>query len=119
MINNLRKRDVRRRRRSMRVRSSVRGSANKPRLTVSKTNRHIFAQLIDDDNSVTLVSAGTMQKGSAQGKTKKSARLIGKKIGELALKLNITRVVFDRGHLKYHGVLAELANGARETGIQF
>src|SRR5579872_4372002 len=118
MLNNLKNRDVRRQRRSMRIRKSVRGTAEQPRLTVNKSNKHIFAQLIDDEKGLTLASASTMQKEfakSASGKTKEAARHIGKKIGELAQKLNIKRAVFDRGHMKYHGVLAELANAAREA----
>ena len=106
--------------RVMRVRKSLHGSAERPRLSVSKTNCHIYAQLIDDDKSVTLAGFGTLSKGiSEKRKSKESAREIGKHIAELAKKRNINSVIFDRGRYKFHGVIAELANGAREAGLQF
>ena len=122
MINNLVKRDVRRRRRMLRVRKGVRGTAEKPRLTVFKSNKHICAQLIDDELGITIASAGTVSKefkGKKMGKSKDAARQIGAKIAEVAKQKNILTVVFDRGFNKYHGLLAEVANAARETGLQF
>src|SRR5690242_1509256 len=123
MNNEIKKRDVRRHRRTMRIRKAVRGNAEKPRLCVCKTNCHISAQLIDDEAGITLAFAGTMAKDFRNGKfgkkSKESARQIGIKIAELAKAKNIQSAVFDRGHRKYHGVLAELANGARESGLQF
>jgi large subunit ribosomal protein L18 len=104
----------------MRVRKTVRGSAEKPRLTVSKTNCHIYAQLIDDEKALTLAGFGTLSKTSpVKKKSKEAAREIGKQIAELAKKQNIHSVVFDRGRYKFHGVIAELANSAREAGLQF
>lgn len=109
-----------RRNRVFRVRKTLHGSAVRPRLSVSKTNCHIYAQLIDDDNSVTLAGFGTQSKeSSVKRKSKDSAREIGKQIAELAKKKNINTVIFDRGRYKFHGVVAELANGAREAGLQF
>ena len=112
-----------RRMRVMRVRSKVRGSSERPRLSVSKTNTHIYAQLIDDVKGVTLAGIGTRSKENQNtaynGKSKESARHIGKQIGELAKKKSIESVIFDRGRFKYHGVVAELAAGAREAGLQF
>ena len=106
--------------RVFRVRKSLHGTAERPRLTVSKTNCHIYAQLIDDDLAVTLAGFGTLSKNSSvKKKTKESAKEIGKQIGELAKKKNIHSVIFDRGRYKFHGVVAELANGAREAGLQF
>lgn len=106
--------------RVFRVRKSLHGSAERPRLSVSKTNCHIYAQLIDDDNAVTLVGFGTQSKDSSvKRKCKESAREIGKQIAELAKEKNINTVIFDRGRYKFHGVVAELANGAREAGLQF
>jgi large subunit ribosomal protein L18 len=104
----------------MRVRKTLHGNAERPRLSVSKTNCHIYAQLIDDDNSVTLAGFGTLSKEmSVKKKSKESAREIGKQIAELAKKKNINSVIFDRGRYKFHGIIAELANGAREAGLQF
>lgn len=122
MINNLKKRNTRRRRRMLHVRKGVRGSAEKPRLTVFKSNRHICAQLINDDNGMTIASAGTLSKefkSKKTGKSKEAARQVGVMLAEAAKKKNIQAVVFDRGFYKYHGLLAELANAARETGLQF
>jgi large subunit ribosomal protein L18 len=123
MNNEKNKRDIRRERRKMRIRKAVRGNAEKPRLCVFKTNLHISAQIIDDEAGITLASAGTMTKDFRNQKlgrkSKESARQVGVKLAELAKAKNIQRVVFDRGHYKYHGVLTELANGARESGLQF
>jgi large subunit ribosomal protein L18 len=123
MINELTKRMVRRRRRKLRVRRQVRGTAEKPRLTVFKSNKHIFAQLIDDDKGITIVSAGTIMKEFRDKKlgkkSKGAARQVGTMIADAAKQKNILNVVFDRGFNKYHGLLAELANAARETGLQF
>lgn len=121
MDNSKKNRNRARKTRVMRVRKHVRGSAERPRLTVSKTNLHIYAQLIDDEKSITLAGVGTLSKQnkSLGGKSKETARHIGKQIADLAKKHNITTVVFDRGRYKFHGVIAELANGAREAGLQF
>lgn len=123
MNNEINKRNVRRDRRKMRVRKGVRGTAERPRLCVFKTNQHISAQVINDETGMTLVSAGTMTKDFRNQKlgrkSKESARQVGVKLAELAKAKNIQCVVFDRGRYKYHGVLAELANGARESGLQF
>jgi large subunit ribosomal protein L18 len=106
--------------RVMRVRKKLHGSAETPRLTVSKTNCHLYAQLIDDDRSFTIAGFGTQSKsGSVKKKSKESAREIGKQIAELAKKQNIHSVIFDRGRYKFHGLVAELANSAREAGLQF
>jgi large subunit ribosomal protein L18 len=106
--------------RVMRVRKTLIGSAERPRLSVSKTNCHLYAQLIDDENSVTIAGVGTLSKATENNrKSKDAAREIGKMIAEMALKNNISTVVFDRGRYKFHGVIAELANSAREAGLQF
>ena len=123
MLNEKKKRNERRFRRSMRVKKSVRGNADKPRLTVFRSNKHIFAQLIDDEKGITLACAGTMMKDMRDTdlgkKSKGAARQVGMKLAELAKKKQIGTVVFDRSHYKYHGVLAELADGAREAGLRF
>ena len=105
------------------VRRKVRGTAEKPRFTVFKSNKHIFAQLIDDDKGVTVASAGTIMKELREKKlgkrNKEAARQIGVMIAKAAMQQNILNVVFDRGFNKYHGLLAEVANAARATGLQF
>jgi len=109
-----------RRNRAMRVRKRLRGTASKPRLSVTKSLRHIGVQIIDDELGVTLVSFSTFSK-EAKGhkKSKEGARFVGEKIAELAKKKNISTVVFDRGRFKYHGLIAELADAARENGLKF
>lgn len=109
--------------RALRVRKHLRGSSLKPRLCVVKSNKHIEAQLIDDEKGVTLVSASTKQAAfrntEHNRRNKTSARQLGLKLAEESLKLNIKEIVFDRGPHKYHGVLAEFANAAREIGLVF
>jgi large subunit ribosomal protein L18 len=123
MIKELIKRNVRRRRRMLRVRRQTKGTAEKPRLSVFKSNKHIFAQLIDDDKGITMASAGTVMKQLRDKKlgkrSKDAARQVGLLIAEAAKQKNILNAVFDRGFNKYHGLLAEVANAARETGLQF
>ncbi len=123
MDNSQKKRHKARKSRVMRVRKHVRGTAEKPRLTVSKTNAHVYAQIIDDVQGVTLAGVGTLSKEnkstSLNRKSKESARRIGQQIAELAKAKNIETVVFDRGRYKFHGVIAELAAGAREAGLHF
>jgi len=122
MESSLLKRNAQREKRKLRVRKFVRGVAEKPRLSVFRSNRHICAQLIDDELHKTLASAGTIQKefqGALGKKSKESAREVGKKIAELARSKDIQTVVFDRGRYKYHGIIAELANAAREAGLKF
>jgi len=120
MDNSKKNRSRARKSRVLRVRKTLHGSAERPRLSVSKTNRHIYAQLIDDDKAITLVGYGTLSKASAaKKKSKESAREIGKQLAELAKQKNVHSVIFDRGRYKFHGVIAELANGAREAGLQF
>ena len=108
--------------RAIRVRKHVRGTAEKPRLTVMKSNQHIAVQLIDDEQAVTLASASTLMKelrSKKLGRTKEGAKQVGAKIAELAKAKEIQAVVFDRGHYKFHGLIAELANAARANGLQF
>lgn len=108
-------------RRAVRVRANLRGSASRPRMCIVKSNVHLYVQLIDDENGKTLASAQTGGK-SAKGtglvrKSKAAAKLIGENIAEKAKALGITQVIFDRGPFKYHGILAELANAARQQGL--
>lgn len=112
-----------RQKRAVRVRKNLRGCGNKPRLCVVKTNKHILVQLIDDEKGATLGSASTCSKDlrdtEFNKKNKASARKLGELIAEIAKSKNITEVIFDRGPFKYHGILAELANAARASGLQF
>lgn len=109
--------------RTMRVRTRLAGDQAKPRLCVVKSNKHVQAQLIDDEKGVTLASASTLSPALKQAglgkKNKEAARKIGEEIAAMALKKNIRQVVFDRGPFKYHGILAELANAARAAGLEF
>ncbi|GAB5412255.1 MAG: 50S ribosomal protein L18 [Chlamydiales bacterium] len=117
------KRNRKRTKRALRNHKRARGSSERPRLSVFKSNTHISAQIIDDETGCTLVSYSTLSKevkGSDNGKkSKASASHIGEKLGTLAKEKAITKVVFDRGRFKYHGLLKELADGARKAGLQF
>lgn len=123
MYQQLIRRETTRKRREMRVRKHVRGSKDKPRFTVTKSNHHLYAQIIDDEAQVTLVGLGTMSKefknGPLNRKSKDSAKEIGKRLAERALGMQIQKVVFDRGRYKYHGLIAEMATAAREAGLIF
>ena len=112
-----------RRRRHLRVRKKVFGTPERPRLAVYRSNKHIYAQIIDDTKGHTLAFASTLDKELREKleKTwsKEAAREVGKLIGKRALEKGIERVVFDRGGYKYHGRIKELADGAREAGLKF
>lgn len=112
-----------RRRRRGHVRNKTRGLAARPRLTVFRSNRHIAAQIIDDEAGKTLVAASTLQDAVAEGlksKTNKdAAKRVGKLLAERAAAAGVTAVCFDRGHYRYHGRVAALADAAREAGLKF
>lgn len=112
-----------RQRRRGHVRRIIRGTSERPRLTVFRSNKHIAAQIIDDDRGVTLVAASTQQKSIVEGLkgtgNKAAAHKIGQVIATLAKEAGVTKVAFDRGHFKYHGRVAALATGAREGGLSF
>ena len=106
--------------RHKRVRGKIFGTAQKPRLCVFRSNKHISCQIIDDVKGVTLVSASTYGKAyEGNGSNKEAARAIGKLVAEKAIAQGITEVVFDRGGYLYHGRVSELAEGAREGGLKF
>ncbi len=123
MIKDTVKKNKVRQKRVLRVRKKLRGNASKPRMSVMKSNKHIFVQLIDDESSCTLVSYGTASKDLKNSdlakKSKEAARHIGEKVAEKAKQAGIETVIFDRGRFKFHGVIAELANAARNAGLQF
>ena len=117
---NKRDRNEVRRIRHERVRKKISGTPTCPRLCVYRSNAHIYAQVIDDVNGVTLVSASTVEKDFDQyGGNKDAAHAIGKKVAERALEKGISEVVFDRSGYIYHGRIKELADGAREGGLNF
>ena len=107
-------------RRHKRVRSKISGTAACPRLNVFRSSMHIYAQLIDDENGVTLAAASSTEKGFGQyGGNVEAAKKVGLAIAEKAKAKGITDVVFDRGGYVYHGRVQELAEGAREGGLNF
>ena len=106
--------------RHKRVRGKISGTAQCPRLSVFRSAKHIYAQLIDDVNGVTIASAASTEKGfDANGGNKEGAKQVGLMIAAKAAEKGITDVVFDRGGYMYHGRVAELAAGAREGGLNF
>ena len=106
--------------RHRRVRAKISGTAERPRLNVFRSTKHIYAQLIDDVNGVTLASASSMDKGfEGNGGNVEGAFEVGKAIAEKAKAKGITDVVFDRAGYLYHGRVAKLAEGAREGGLNF
>ena len=106
--------------RHLRVRSKISGTAQRPRLDVFRSNSHIYAQLIDDVNGVTLAAAGSNEKDfTGNGSNCEGAHKVGQLIAERAAGKGITEVVFDRGGYIYHGRVKELAEGAREGGLKF
>jgi large subunit ribosomal protein L18 len=112
---NLRKRE--------KLRGSVQGTSEKPRLSVFRSNKNIYAQIIDDEKFHTLVSCSSLDPEIKceipNGKTCQVSELIGQKLAERSLKKNITQIVFDRGPFIYHGRIKALANGARAGGLNF
>jgi large subunit ribosomal protein L18 len=110
-------------RRRNHVRRTITGTSERPRLTVFRSSKHIYAQLIDDLNGVTLASASTLlsdvKKDVAYGGNVKAAASVGTKIAEVAKERGITKAAFDRGHYRYHGRVKALAEAARKGGLQF
>ncbi|GAA2119006.1 50S ribosomal protein L18 [Actinomadura alba] len=108
-------------RRHLRVRKKVVGTAARPRLVVTRSTRHVFAQIIDDTVGRTLVSASTLEAGlrSDDGDKTAKSRKVGELLAQRAKDAGVTAVVFDRAGNKYHGRIAALADGARESGLEF
>ncbi len=106
--------------RHVRVRGKISGTPERPRLNVFRSNANIYAQVIDDVNGITLVSASTLDKAiEGAGGNCEAAKKVGKLVAERALEKGIKEVVFDRGGYIYHGRVAALAEGAREGGLDF
>ena len=104
-----------------RIRKTMMGTSAIPRLCVFRSNKGIYAQIIDDENRTTLVSASSLDKDLKikNGSNVEAAKVVGKSIAEKAKKAKITKVVFDRGGYLYHGRVAALADAARENGLEF
>ena len=112
--------NAQRKKRHKRVRGKISGTPARPRLNVFRSEKHIYAQLIDDTKGVTLCSASTLEKTfEGRGSNKDAARKIGKIVAERAVAQGIDTVVFDRGGYIYHGRVKELAEAAREGGLSF
>ena len=113
----------RRRRRHWHVRNRVHGTAERPRLSVYRSLKHIYAQIIDDDEGKTLVAVGTLSKDVRDqvkgGGSVKAAEVIGTKLAELSKARGIAQICFDRGHARYHGRVKALAEAARKDGLKF
>jgi len=105
------------------LRGQIKGTLERPRLSVYRSNENIYAQIIDDTNSKTLLACSTLDRSIklniANGRTCDASRLIGEKLAELSLKKNIKKIVFHRGPYLYHGRIKALADGARAGGLQF
>ncbi len=104
-----------------RIRSKIKGTTEIPRLCVFRSNKAIYAQIIDDDTMSTIVAASSLDKDLKleKGNNKEAASAVGKAIATKAKEKNITKVVFDRGGYLYHGRVAALAEAARENGLEF
>ena len=109
----------RRQRIRYRIRKTISGTATNPRLSVFRSNKEIYAQLVDDVNGVTLLSASSREKGVSKGTNVEVASAVGKLVGEKALQAGIETVTFDRGGYLYHGRIQSLAEGARAAGLKF
>jgi len=105
------------------LRGKIKGTIERPRLSVYRSNDHIYAQIIDDTNSETLLACSTLDRSIklnlSNGKTCDASRLMGEKLAEFSLQKNITTIIFDRGPYLYHGRIKALADGARAGGLQF
>ena len=120
MINKVSRNDVRKARHE-RVRAKVSGTSETPRLNVFRSNSNIFAQIIDDEKGITLVSASSIDKELKleNGSNIEAAKKVGKLVAKRAKKAKITKVTFDRGGYLYHGRVEALAEAARENGLEF
>ena len=105
--------------RHKKIRNKIIGTSEVPRLNVFRSNSHIFAQIIDDEKGVTLVSASSVDLKLKNGSNIEAAKKIGAEIAKKATKAKIKTVVFDRGGYNYHGRVKALAEGARENGLEF
>ena len=117
-MNKLQEKNKNKARRHAKVRAKVRGTAECPRFSVSRSNRHIFLQLINDDKGKTIISLSDLKIDKKVNKVEASKE-VGRELAKLALEKKIKKVVFDRGGYKYHGRVKAVAEGAREVGLTF
>ena len=108
-----------REKRHLRDRKKEFGTTERPRLSVYRSEKNIYAQIIDDVNAVTVVAASSLDKTIEKGSNKEAAKLVGELVAKRAIEKGITEVVFDRGGYVYHGRIQALADGAREAGLKF
>lgn len=120
----MRKNNLKQERRSKirrRIRSTIRGTADRPRLCIYKSNKHVYLQLIDDREAVTMLSVSTktadLQKELKDKESVEAAKIVGKAMAEAAKDKGITKAVYDRSGYKYHGIVKAAAEGAREGGL--
>jgi len=113
------KREVARKRRQQRVRKTVRGSAAVPRLSVFRSNKHMYAQVISDETGHTLASVSTLKLEVKSAGNREAARRVGELIAEICKEQKIEQVVFDRNGFLFHGRVKEVAEGARAAGLKF
>ncbi len=116
---NARAKQEARKRRHRRVRKRIQGAPDRPRLAVYRSNRHIYAQLVDDANGRTLASASSLEEGArGEGDKKAAAKRVGELIAQRAKEAGVERVVMDRGGRLYHGRVRSVAEAVRERGVQ-
>lgn len=120
MIKKLNDKDRKRLKRKIHIRKTLRGSAERPRMTVTRTNKNLYMQIIDDDAGKTLASISTLEKEFSSLKpTVEDAAKLGEAFGKRILDKKVKTVVFDRNGYLYHGVVQALADGARKAGVEF
>jgi large subunit ribosomal protein L18 len=119
MIKELEHKKQRRARLKRGLKKKIRGTPERPRLCVFRSNKHIYAQVIDDTRGHTLAAASSLEKDMPQGTRMEISREVGRRVAQRALAAQVTQVVFDRNVYKYHGRVKALAEGAREGGLQF
>lgn len=110
---------IARTKKKIRVRRHVKGTAERPRLSVYRSAKHIYAQLVDDTTGITLMSASTLTVKAEDKNGKDAAFTVGQTVGKMAKEKNIQAIVFDRNGYLYHGRVKALADGAREAGLNF
>ncbi len=111
--------NIRRTRRKAGIRKRVVGTAQRPRLAIFRSSKHIYAQVIDDLSGKTIVAASSVQENATSGTNKAGATIVGKALAQRAKAAGVTEVAFDRNGFKYHGRVKALADAAREGGMKF
>lgn len=109
----------RRLRRQLRVRKKIRGTQERPRISVFRSNKYLYVQLINDDKGITILGVSEKNLPDSDDKKIVKARNLGKMLGKLAIAKKIKKAVFDKSGYKYHGIIKEIAEGAREEGLVF